>query len=226
MLVGLEDNRESAIGIGTGPACDGSSWASCSGSEEPGWPFTFLWISVAARVAAPEGHAVIAVRDNETGFANEEAAVDAIAGELDAVRGRDRALVRLVFEAIGCDGPWCDHPPPAGRAEAYDYGYSTREAWNRARRLALQLLRDLREQLALRFRAPVGDPRPMPAEGLRQRLVVRHVEFEPTGNGDSEQHDVEAVARGAQAFDDGPRECSHHLELALGAHDGSTSCTA
>jgi len=88
--------------------------------------FTFLWIAVAARIVAHElGHAIIAARGNTTGIQNEEAAADFIAGELDAIRGKSRELGRLVFEAIGCVGRWCEHPPPEGRAEAYERGYTT-----------------------------------------------------------------------------------------------------
>lgn len=90
----------------------------------PGDPWKFLWIAAAGRIVGHElGHAIVRYRGWRFGFDNEEAAADLIAGQLDALRARDARLGRLIFDAIGCIGPRCDHPSPAGREQAYAHGY-------------------------------------------------------------------------------------------------------
>lgn len=86
--------------------------------------FAFLFDSVVSKIFAHElGHAHAAIYGLAAPFTHPEAAADSIAGELDAIRGGDPELGRIVFSEIGCTGQQCTHPTPVGRAYAYLYGY-------------------------------------------------------------------------------------------------------
>lgn len=127
ILIGMQDSKQIAEGIW----CTYEEWVTqklrylcalygCRGCD----PQQFLVIAVQGRILAHEmGHAMRELGGAWTPFDNEEAAADFLAGVLDALRGRDVELGKVIFYSIGCEEFWCTHPSPCGRAHAYVSGY-------------------------------------------------------------------------------------------------------
>lgn len=127
ILVGVEDARELAQNIWAKhkdflkrrmlALCGKKKSQRC----QPGRLFQ---AAVQGRMLAHElGHAMRDFVETPTPFDNEEAAADYLAGKLDALRGEDWRRGRLIFYSIGCEGLFCTHPTPCGRAHAYVSGY-------------------------------------------------------------------------------------------------------
>lgn len=127
ILLGVEDAREIAQNIWTKhkdfltrrmlELCGKKKSQRC----QPGRLFQ---AAVQGRVLAHElGHAMRNFLGTSTPFDNEEAAADYLAGKLDALRGENWRVGRVIFYSIGCEGLFCTHPTPCGRAHAYVTGY-------------------------------------------------------------------------------------------------------
>ena len=85
-------------------------------------------VGVAISILAHElGHAI-----DEQGFSlphqHPEARADFVAGGLAAATGLDRAFGLRVFSLLGCEGPFCTHPPSRVRAHVYDQGHAHQTA--------------------------------------------------------------------------------------------------
>jgi len=70
------------------------------------------------------GHSLISCGWHNPFAPDQEAGADFYAGKLDAARGQSWRLGEMIFRAIGCTGPTCDHPTPDGRSQAYVAGYN------------------------------------------------------------------------------------------------------